>query len=99
MSEIRTQPVVATLVDDIDEVKATPGAFEFYVSSSSDGKPVGMIYSCPCGCGGIRALDFKPRSSPSWQWDGNRDAPTLTPSVHWVGHWHGFLRNGVWESC
>lgn len=29
-----------------------------------------------------------------WQWDGNREAPTLTPSLHWVGVWHGWMRNG-----
>jgi hypothetical protein len=29
-----------------------------------------------------------------WQWDGNREAPTLTPSIHVVGIWHGFMTNG-----
>lgn len=24
---------------------------------------------------------------------------TLSPSIHHVGHWHGWLRNGVLESC
>jgi hypothetical protein len=36
----------------------------------------------------------KPPSSPSWQWDGNRESPTLSPSVWTHGHWHGFIRNG-----
>ena len=34
-----------------------------------------------------------------WGWDGNEEKPTLTPSIHDVGHWHGFLRSGVLESC
>lgn len=34
-----------------------------------------------------------------WGWDGNKDAPTLTPSIHRVGHWHGYLRAGRLESC
>jgi hypothetical protein len=30
-----------------------------------------------------------------WGWDGNEDAPTLTPSIHCIGHWHGWVRNGA----
>lgn len=29
-----------------------------------------------------------------WGWDGNREAPTLTPSLHWIGVWHGWMRAG-----
>lgn len=36
----------------------------------------------------------KPAQSPSWQWDGNRERPTLSPSIHTHGHWHGWVRNG-----
>lgn len=98
MAEVRTPPVKATRCDDIDDVRAQPGAFEFYVDGAED-NVAGMIYACPCGCGATGALAFRPRPSPSWEWDGNREAPTLSPSVHHVGHWHGWLRNGVWESC
>lgn len=97
MADVKTQPVVATLVDDIDAVRATPGAFEFY--KAGERFPAGMIYSCPCGCGVQGALAFRPHESPSWEWDGNREKPTLTPSVHHVGHWHGWLTGGVWISC
>lgn len=34
-----------------------------------------------------------------WGWDGNQDKPTLTPSIHWVDFWHGFMRNGKLISC
>lgn len=30
----------------------------------------------------------------SWEWDGNREKPTLNPSVHHIGHWHGWIRAG-----
>ena len=31
-----------------------------------------------------------------WDWDGNREAPTLTPSILCkVSGWHGYLTNGV----
>lgn len=29
-----------------------------------------------------------------WGWDGNADVPTLTPSIHTHGHWHGWVRAG-----
>ena len=29
-----------------------------------------------------------------WGWDGNREAPTLAPSLHWIGVWHGWMRAG-----
>ena len=87
----------ATLVDDTDTTGAPPGAFEFFVDK--DGKIAGMLYLCPCGCGARGALNFRPHPSPSWEWDGNEQTPTLSPSVHHVGHWHGYLRAGVWETC
>jgi hypothetical protein len=34
-----------------------------------------------------------------WAWDGNHDKPTLSPSVHCVGHWHGWIRSGRMVSC
>lgn len=31
-----------------------------------------------------------------WNWDGNHESPTLTPSIfhHGKPEWHGFLREG-----
>lgn len=98
MAEVKTKPVAALRTNDIDD-HARPGAFEYYVNGREPQKIAGMLYACPCGCGNVGALDFKPAPSPSWQWDGNLDEPTLSPSVHHVGHWHGWLRKGVWESC
>lgn len=34
-----------------------------------------------------------------WGWDGNEESPTLTPSIHDLGNWHGHLVNGVLKSC
>jgi len=103
MSEVKTPPVKATLFDDIDKVQAMPGAFEYYREGARF--PAGMIFYCPCGCGKTGALAFRPHASPSWEWNGNLEAPVLSPSVHDVGHWHGYLggsdgsQPGVWVSC
>jgi hypothetical protein len=34
-----------------------------------------------------------------WVWDGNVEKPTLSPSIHRVGHWHGHLKKGYFKSC
>lgn len=34
-----------------------------------------------------------------WSLSGTREAPTLSPSLHWVGVWHGWLRDGQLTSC
>jgi hypothetical protein len=34
-----------------------------------------------------------------WGWDGNEVMPTLTPSIHTIDHWHGYLTNGRLVSC
>lgn len=35
------------------------------------------------------------------QWDlsGTINKPTLSPSLNWIGCWHGFLKQGRLESC
>lgn len=44
--------------------------------------------------GDVVMLPLSGSRHPVWQWDGNREAPTLTPSINVVGRWHGWLRNG-----
>lgn len=100
MSETKTEPVTASYCDNIDDVVAKPGAFEFY--SHKDRDIAGMIYCCPCGCGRLGSLQFRPATredAASWEWNGSTEKPTLNPSVHHVGHWHGWLTDGVWRSC
>jgi hypothetical protein len=92
--------VRANHVKDVDDEAAPPGAFEF------DEGEAGMFYKCPCGCvrtGYLRFRQTDPQQRPSWVWNGDRERPTLEPSVHHLiageTHWHGWLRDGVWTSC
>ncbi|WP_425354930.1 DUF6527 family protein [Oceaniglobus trochenteri] len=62
------------------------------------------MFNCPCGCGlrSFLAFDDGVNPSPHWKWDGNRERPTLSPSVFNTGmpcRWHGWLRQGEWVSC
>lgn len=98
--ERKTQPVKAEIISDWDEFhdgegQHKPGAVHLRGNR--------LWYTCPCGCRAQGALlvglGFKPEQSPSWTLHWDLLAPSLEPSVHHVGHWHGWLRNGVWISA
>jgi hypothetical protein len=53
--------------------------------------------------GDIVSLPLSGEGHPVWQWDGNREAPTLSPSIltksgDHTERWHGFLRAGKLET-
>jgi hypothetical protein len=81
-----------------------PGDFFFLTALDPSGErtdqPKRVIFACPRGKGDCQ-VPIRPNrnaNGASWSWDGNRDAPTLAPSIncHHCG-WHGWLRNGVFE--
>ena len=56
-----------------------------------DGKIAGLPLSPEAG--------RKFHDGSHWNWDGNRDAPTITPSIlDVVTGWHGYMRAGQLES-
>lgn len=88
------------------------------VMKGKDGQDIhytALAINCP-GCAETRStgsgLLMLPVNAPapltSWGWDGNLEAPTLTPSIRSsmapysdtgkpLGVCHSFLRNGIWE--
>ena len=95
-------PVQGSLVDGYDR-SAEPGSF--YFRDVAPGAQRFLSCRCPCGCGGLFSLPIgegvKPAQSPSWHWDGQRERPTLSPSIKDLGgcRWHGYLQAGVWKPC
>lgn len=72
----------------------------------------GFEHSCPCGCGGWSFVRLNPENwapegrTPMWSRTGDDLHMTLTPSIgvhpkdeRGGYHWHGYLRNGVFEEC
>lgn len=100
MAEVKTQPVAATVVADVDEALQIPGAIEFRLEYKG---AEGIAYVCPCGCRATGWLPIRnsmaPIERPSWVWNGKQEGCDLKPSVHHVGHWHGHLSDGIWRSC
>ncbi|WP_219732938.1 DUF6527 family protein [Brucella anthropi] len=62
------------------------------------GKPVGLLFLCPCGCNVIGGVSF---SADGWSWDGDMSRPSVTPSIvlhtREGPHWHGLLIDGEWR--
>lgn len=89
------------------ECSSKPGDFKFEDSQNGeidDPKLARVMeYVCPRTgkyCGTIRvAYPDKPANGPSWTFDGNFDAPSLTPSINCVSGcgWHGYLTAGIWK--
>lgn len=111
MSEVRIPaPVKARWVEteqeffDDEMMAREPGLLMFEDNVAATlGNSRRVLYSCPCGCGAAGAVrvgeNEKPAEAPSWAWTGGKEATTFHPSVHHVGHWHGWLKNGYWEQA
>ena len=87
-------------VPDIDVEGLNPGDFSFFTGYTSK-KILGLLFVCPCGCDHRSSLNFDPRGTPVWRWNGDQEKPTLSPSVFRTDEcrWHGFLVDGVWKSA
>jgi len=115
MTAIRLPALVkATLVANLFGDDRSPGTFKFYAfgDDPADAPPAGLNFRCPCGCDGIWGVAFRAHHTrPAgvvWTWDGNRDAPTCSPSIQSYQplgegktdpHWHGFLTAGFWTQA
>lgn len=82
----------AILVKDWDKLIA-PGTFLYTYHNN---QLYGLIARCPCGCGKDLGISFD-----KWQYDGDRENPTVTPSIRRIGGcgWHGFLTKGIWKNA
>ena len=67
-----------------------------------------MPYKSPVGATPVHCLRLHRTSAqkppkPSWEWDGNKDSPTLMPSIRCgpkdCSHWHGYITAGRIEAC
>lgn len=97
-----------TFLVDKMENPAQPGAV-MIVRHPDRGLVVGFNHACPCGSGmwsfiRLNADGWEPGTVPIWDCTGDDLHMTLTPSIgirpqdeKGAYHWHGHLRNGVFE--
>lgn len=103
--------VKARLVPTADQGERTDDGFlcglpgDMVRTTNQDGSLYGFLIACP-GCGQYGGIALGDKDNPARNWrvtaGGPEDVTTLSvePSIliHCCG-WHGYLRNGVFESC
>lgn len=78
--------------------------FEFH-GADANGMPKWMSFPCQRTSGALCQVALRPSQvnavGASWQWDGNREAPTITPSVNCekICGWHGFIEAGQFRDA
>jgi hypothetical protein len=84
-----------------DGVVKEPG--EYVLCENPPGN-FGIHFRCPCGCGRrdfipIRPGPYSGNNRDPWGWDGNKETPTVFPSIYNKDTcgWHGWLENGEWR--
>lgn len=97
------QDVKANRVESFGEMKS-PGDFLWTHQGENPDSPIrGLVFRCPCGCGAVPGVSVTgdPTKTPVWDWDGNLDSPTITPSIRILDRccWHGYLTAGVFKTC
>jgi hypothetical protein len=79
----------------VDGCPSKVGEFKWRVT---DGKRV-LVLAIPYGRDRYVlsewTIDHKNDCNAQWSWDKNEEKPTLHPSLHAVGVWHGWVRNGM----
>lgn len=45
------------------------------------------------------SVSHKNKCDAQWQLSGTYEKPTLSPSLNWVGVWHGWLQDGELKEC
>lgn len=74
-----------------------PGEWQVYEEHDTTERRI--IFGCPKRPGYSCAVPLAPVTTPkgaTWRFDGNREAPTLTPSINCTGGcgWHGHMTKG-----
>jgi len=57
-----------------------------------------LEFMCPCGNDHLAGVRFQPAFQQGWKWDGDKEKPTVTPSIliNPCG-WHGYLTKGQFK--
>lgn len=91
---------------DVDGLIVTKDARPGHAAWMRDngGRITGLMFRCP-RCNHFGRVVFKPRANNmpgGWDWDGNVEAPTVTPSILHDSKrcgWHGYLTAGEFVPC
>lgn len=75
------------------------------IVSYGEKKLVGFHLQCP-GCNTVHTIFVAGNEKPRWDWNGDREKPTFSPSILVQQDWgpnheqricHSFVRDGQWQ--
>lgn len=81
-------------LDDDDHIERVG---DFFWEQKDRGRVLVVAIPCSSKSGWTYSkwtIDHKNHCDAQWSWNGNEDRPTLNPSLHAVGVWHGWVRDG-----
>lgn len=89
-------PPIAMRLRDDEETFERIGDFRW--GRNPEGHPI-LAVAIPAGAddrwvSSRWTINHKNHCGAQWSWDGHLAAPTLAPSLHAVGVWHGYVRGG-----
>lgn len=86
--------------DDRNMDEATPGNEAWFsFNCPKHDRPCGMLPIAGKHPDKKRDGQNENGGSAMWDWDGNREAPTFTPSINCGKCWHGFIERGRTVDC
>ena len=83
---------------DTPHIYADREAGDFFWDLRNERRELAIAIPWPSGASVWCNWPISPHTTKdgnSWEWDGNVESPTLRPSLHWVGVWHGYIENGT----
>ena len=91
-----TTDIFGGMTDQFTRPDLAPGTAQWTEETAN---AQSLLFICPCGCAKVRSVPVK--GERKWNWNGDRELPTLTPSIKIVGecNWHGWLTKGEWRTC
>lgn len=88
-------------VETFDDLFGAPAGSYFIKEATEEKGATHKLYfvlpndQAPCGINIAEGKKF----SKVWKWNGDFDKPTIEPSIHTIGRWHGWLTHGRFTSC
>jgi hypothetical protein len=73
---------------------------QWQASSDPNRHGIHIYVWCP-GCDNLHCVEVEGGGGPVWDWDGNLEAPTFSPSILVTGpnfpRCHSFIKAGQWQ--
>ena len=95
----RDQPGLAVTFQDCDWKETADPAKVVFFSFNCQRNPGRRHYTLPIAGRVVWKRDGQNQNggTAQWDWDGNMQAPTVTPSIHCKGCCHGYITRGAWD--